>query len=221
MSGGQVRTLRKQLGLTQQEAARKWRLSQTYLSLMETGGRRVPDRLARQLARVDLPLSTGLRLEISVKTDDLPVLLGTLGYPGFEYLQNPKVVTNPATVLLAALQAPVIPARVTEALPWLLVTFPDLNWDWLLERAKVSNAQNRLGYLVALAMEVAERQGKRSVAADLGSVLQKLEDARLVREDTFGRALTDVERRHLLRHRSDAARHWSLLTDFGVEQLRY
>ena len=221
MSGDQVRTARKRLGLTQQQATRRWRVSQTYLSLMEHGTRRVPDRLARLLARDEPQMATGLPLKPPVKLDDLPVLLGTLGYPGFAYLTDPRVVANPAGVLLAALQARVVPARVTEALPWVLVTFVDLDWDWLLDGAKLSNLQNRLGYLVTLARQVAKRKGDTSAATRLEDVQRRLEEARLVREDTLGRDLTDVERRHLREHRPEAAAHWNLLTNLRAEDLRF
>jgi CheY-like chemotaxis protein len=37
-------------------------------------------------------------------------------------------------------------SRLTEALPWLVLRHAlDLNWEWLVERAKVHDAQNRLG----------------------------------------------------------------------------
>jgi hypothetical protein len=53
--------------------------------------------------------------------------------------------------------------RLVEALPWVLSTYTDLNWEWLRDRAKCNNAQNRLGYLVYLAEQTAralpERQG--------------------------------------------------------------
>jgi transcriptional regulator with XRE-family HTH domain len=222
MSGDQVRTAREHLGLTQQQAARRWKLSQTYVSLVEHGKRPAPDRLARLLARTEPSMATGLPLKSPVTTpDDLPRLLGALGYPGFMYLADPRNVANPAAVVLAALRMPVVPARVTEALPWLLVTFTDLDWSWLLDQAKLSNVQNRLGFLVSLGKQVAEQRGDTHAVARLTGPEQALEEARLAKEDTLGRELTDVERGHLRQHRPASATHWNLLTSLRVEDLRH
>jgi hypothetical protein len=115
----------------------------------------------------------------------------------------------------------VVPARVTEALPWLLVTFVDLDWNWLLDQAKLANAQNRLGYLVGLARQLAEQRGESTTVARLAAVEEELEEARLAKEDTLGRQLTTVERRHLREHRPPAAVHWNLLTSLRIEDLRH
>jgi hypothetical protein len=87
--------------------------------------------------------------------------------------------------------------RVTEALPWLLVTYVDLDWHSMLNQAKLANAQNRLGYLVGLARQLAEQRGESTVVQRLAAVEERLEEARLAKEDTLGRQLTAVERSHL------------------------
>lgn len=221
MSGGQVKKARERLGWTQRQAARHWKVSQPYLSLVEHDHRRVPAHLARLLARKEPQMATGLPLNGPPASDDLPRLLGTLGYPGFAYLADPKVVANPAAVLLAGLQQTHVPARVTEALPWLLVTFADLDWQWLLDQAKLSNLQNRLGYLVGLARDVAQDRGDSAAVTRLLEVERRLEDARLAKEDTLGRTLTEAERRYLREHRTQAAVHWNLLTGLRAVDLHY
>ena len=222
MSGQQVRQAREGLGLTQQQAARRWNVSQAYLSLMEGGRRRVPDRLARQLARTQPGLATALPLRLSERAlEDLPKLLGSLGYPGFAYLAGPRTTANPAAVVLAALTAPHVSTRVTEALPWVLVRFPDLDWHWLVAEAKLANVQNRLGYLVLLAKQLAETKNHRTTVAALEAARAQLEEARLAKEDTLGRDLTDVERQYLRQHRPDAAAHWNVLTTLRADDLRY
>jgi transcriptional regulator with XRE-family HTH domain len=218
----QVRQTRKRLGLTQQQAARRWKVSQAYLSLMEGGRRRVTDRLARQLARTEPALATALPLDVSRRAgDDLPRLLGSLKYPGFEYLASPRAVANPAAVVLAALTARKASARVTEALPWVLARFPDLDWDWLVARAKLASVQNRLGYLVSLARQLAEARGDATASKALRAAQSQLEEARLAKEDTLGRNLTDAERQYFRQHRPDEGAHWNLLTTLRVEDLRY
>lgn len=222
MSGAQVRAVREGLGWTQQQACVRWRVSQAYLSLVEQDKRRVPVRLARLLARHDQDAATGLPVALPAKAEkDLPALLGAVGYPGFAYLAKRRQAVNPAAVVLEALRANDLPARVTEALPWVLVRFPGLDWRWLVDSAKLANAQNRLGYLVGLARELAKRQGDARQADALGLVEQELEEARLAKEDTLGRSLTDAERRHLRAHRPPAAVHWNLLTTLQAEDLRY
>lgn len=221
MSGTEVRTARRVLGLTQQQAARRWKVSQAYLSLMEHDKRRVPARLARALVRQEPSLATALPVESRTGLDDLPKLLGALGYPRFAYLAERRNVMNPATVVLAALEAPEVPARVVEALPWVLATFPNLDWNWLVDRARLANRQNRLGYLVMLASQVAEWSANATAVVKLADVLRRVEEARLVKEDTLGRELTEVEKRDVRQHRPPAAAHWNLLTNLRAEDLRY
>jgi len=222
VTGQQVRRTRQQLGLTQQQAARRWKMSQTYVSLVERGQRPVPPGLARRLAATEPALATGLPLEgADVRTADLPSLLGSLGYPGFAYLGGSRALTNPAVVVLAALRSPETPARVVEALPWVLLEFPDLDWNWLLDQAKLGNLQNRLGFVVTLAREVAERKNDASAVARLERAERVLGDARLAREDTLGRRLTEPERSDLRQHRPATAAHWNVLTRLEAADLRY
>jgi hypothetical protein len=111
---------------------------------------------------------------------------GALGYEPFAYLRGR--LSNPAAVLLAALCQSDLPARVVEALPWLALHFPDLNRDWLVERAKLHDVQNRLGYVVTLAAQVAGAGvAPRLFALDpYDLVLTKLERNSLRdREDVF------------------------------------
>jgi transcriptional regulator with XRE-family HTH domain len=220
MSGQQLKAVREALGMTQQQAAHRWRVSQPYLSLLENNRRPVPARVARLLARDEPGVATALPLDVPLEAD-LPQLLGSLGYPGFAYLADPRSVTNPAAVLVAALRQANVPARVTEALPWLLNRFVDLEWDWLVDEVKRWNVQNRLGYLVSLAMDVARRRHDSAAVSRLERVEQRLEDARLAKEDTLGRALTDSERRYLRDHRPPVAAHWNLLTSLRADDLRY
>ncbi len=222
MSGAQLRSAREGLGLTQQEAARRWDVSQAYLSLMEAGRRPVPHRLAKRLAGDAPSLATALPLTSDrLDAADHARLLGSLGYPGFVYLAAKRKVTNPAALVMSALQAPQVPARVTEALPWLLVTFSDLDWHWLVDHARLANRQNRLGYLVVLARQLAEQRGDPATTAVLHKVELVLEEARLVKEDSLGGTLTEAERSFLRKHRPPAAAHWNLLTTLKVEDLRY
>jgi hypothetical protein len=111
-------------------------------------------------------------------------------------------------------------SRVTEALAWLPLAYPHLNWDWLGANAKLRNRQNRLGLVVELARQAAAREGRSQLEEELANRIAKLESSRLVKEDTLcEESMTRAERAWLREHRSKSAEHWNLLTDLTVEQL--
>lgn len=124
-------------------------------------------------------------------------------------------------LLLTALQQEQLEPRLTEALPWLLLHYPNVNWDWLLEQAKRQNLQNRVGFLVSVARELAEKQGATDVVNTLAYWEHELEDARLAKIDVLARRLTTAERRYFEANRSAAAAHWNLLTGLTAETLQY
>ena len=152
---------------------------------------------------------------------DFTVDLAALGYPVFAYLRT-RVQKNPAVVLLEALDEPNLDARVAEGLPWLTLTYVDMDWDWLVRNVKVRDRQNRLGFAVSLASEVAQSKNDTERARKLRQWLDVLESARLAREDTFCHdSMTQAERRWLRQHRSPVAEHWNLLTDMKGEHFAY
>jgi hypothetical protein len=51
-----------------------------------------------------------------------------LGHPGFAYLHG-SVRLNPLELLMEALDSDDQDSRVTEALAWLPLAYPHLNWD--------------------------------------------------------------------------------------------
>ena len=213
---------RRGKGWTQQQAAARLGVSQGYLSLLENNRRPVSKRLLPKLQRQFGVPATELPVEAPKKEVDAQRLgeaLGALGYPGFAYLKHGKRL-NPVQVLLTALKAPNLETRLTEALPWVVLHYPDLNWEWLLEQVKVNDVQNRLGFVLMLAREVAEREGSHAAASKVAALVHRVERARLVREDTLCReSMTAAERRWLRNQRPAEARHWNLLTDLSPEQL--
>ena len=227
MNAEQWRAGREKAGLTQVVAARSLKVSQPYLSQLETGLRVASAALARKAAKLYKLPPTALPLpeELNVRggtPEELQRKLAFLGYPGFEYVRS-KVAGNPAEVVLHAVARPDLDTRLTEALPWVLSTYTDLNWEWLRDRAKVDNAQNRLGYLVHLAEQTARALPERQSAVPvLSRWREELEDSRLVREGTLCRdSMLEPERTWLRSNRPEAAVHWSLLTGLTAEQLPY
>jgi hypothetical protein len=64
---------------------------------------------------------------------------------------------NPAAVLLTALGQDRLVAGVAEALPGVAMQYGHRTSNWLVEQARKFNLQNRLGFVVNLALQVAER----------------------------------------------------------------
>lgn len=220
MTPAQAKRARKAAGLTQERAAAKLHLTQAYLSMLERGKRPITPALAERLAKV-----YGLRpVKSSVKwtEDEMARQLGGLGYPGFAYLRS-KRKASACHLVAWALQQETLDARLVEGLPWVLLHHEQsLDWAWLVQDAKLANAQNRLGFLMSLACEAAERLGKEDLARRFRFLLRELEPSRLAAEDTFfGPVRTERMREWLREQQSSEARHWGMLTDVTVGTLRY
>jgi hypothetical protein len=103
--------------------------------------------------------------------------------------------------------------------PWVLSTYPDLDWDWLRDHSKLNNAQNRLGYLVWLAYQTSDQTAPAGV---LSRWKTELEEARLASEGTLCRdSMPEREKTWLRKNRPEAAVHWNLLTSLSADQLPY
>jgi hypothetical protein len=113
--------------------------------------------------------------------------------------------------------------RLAEGLPWLILRFADLDFKVLAGQAKMRDLQNRLGFTLTLARQVAEYNPiYRQRVASLRRLEKHLEPSRLAREDSFGRKESSRRMRAWLReHRTEAASHWNLLTDLKMEDLSY
>lgn len=212
-----LKAARRKLGLTQGDVANRLGVTQAYVSMLEAGKRSVPASLAPRLMKLYRLRPTVLPLGRAPKhadPDSLARQLAALGYPGFAYLRAAARKVNPATFLLTALSQDSLEARVAEGLPWVVLRYPDMDFDWLVQQARMNNLQNRLGFCVALARAASGND----ILLDLE---QKLSDSKLGREDYFGRKPNQVERRWLQEHSSRQARQWNLLSDLRPESLRY
>ena len=223
VTGHEFKNVRKASAWTQAQAAARLGVTQAYLSMVERGERAVSSELASKAVEVFEVPATALPLtEYKTHARDagfFQSMLGSLGYPGFAYLRG-SVRLNPVELLMEALDSDELDSRVTEALAWLPLAYPLLNWDWLTANAKLRDRQNRLGFVVELARQAAEREGRSQLEEELANRVAKLELSRLVKEDTLCReSMTRTERAWLREHRPKSAEHWNLLTDLAVEQL--
>ena len=220
MTGASLREARTNAGMSQDEAAERLGVSQALLSLMEKGERSVTAVVAQRavaqfdVSPVELPASAQARHNDNQLAEDL----GALGYPGYSYLQSAP--RNPAEVLLDALDRSDLDARLVEALPWLPLQYPNMNWEWLIGQTKLHNRQNRLGFVVALARKAAMRQAKHETVEHLAEALDLLEEARLAKADTLCQeSWPQSQRQFAHKHRSRLAAHWNLDTRLTEEHL--
>jgi transcriptional regulator with XRE-family HTH domain len=226
MTGPALKLARDRKNWTQQKAARRLRVSQGYLSLLEQGRRPVTRSVMKRLLKayevspVALPLNPPESWP-QADSDMFARELGALGYPGFSYLKA-RPNRNPAEVLLAALMQTDLDSRVAQALPWLLFQYPDIDWEWLVRNAKLHDVQNRLGFAVTLARQSAESTKDSAKTETLMQREALLDRSRLAREDTFCHDwLTEAEKRWLREKRPPDAAHWNLLTDLMMESLAH
>jgi hypothetical protein len=120
-------------------------------------------------------------------------------------------------LLLLALCEDTLDTGVVEALPWLLVKYVELDWQWVLRNAKVFDGQNRLGFVVDVAEDVAKGLGDVERKSELKEMKRMIEWSRLVREDTLcADSMGEKERKKLRQKRPARARRWNLLTDVGA-----
>ena len=148
-------------------------------------------------------------------------VLAAFKYPGYSHVEASEF-KNTADVLISALSTDHLAARLVEALPWLLLQFPDLEWKNLIDAAKINHLQNRLGFLTSLSYKLAEKSGDTEKAIILKQWLNELEKSRLAKEDTLCRQnMTEAEKRWILQNRSAEAVHWNIISDLSVDRLRY
>ena len=227
MTHEQLKAGRLDVGLTQVQAAERLGVSQPYLSQLEKGERPITAELARaaatlyRLTATALPIPRSIAPRVPTTAAALARQIAGLGYPGFAHLRHAKA--NPAAILLEALVQDDLEVRLAEALPWVVLTYPDMDWPWLIREVKLRNAQNRLGFVVAMALEIAAAQARFKPALErVSSAAQELERARLVREGTLCReSMPPAERDWLATTRSALARHWNLVTGLTANQLSY
>lgn len=227
MNSLDLHAVRQSLGWTQTETAARLAVSQSLVSMVENGQRSLTAALQRRLASYykASPVHLPLREPVQLTNSDYARELADLGYPGFahrrEKANEQKASWNPAQLAVMGLSADHLDRRVAEAFPWLLLRYWDADWNWAVQQLKLVDLQNRLGFVVTLARELAEKNGLGSLD-HLQRLESQLERSRLVRQDTFcNERMTHAERKWLQTQSSPPAQHWNLLSDLRPEHLTH
>jgi transcriptional regulator with XRE-family HTH domain len=227
MNSLDLHAVRQSLGWTQTETAARLAVSQSLVSMVENGQRSLTAALQRRLASYykASPVHLPLREPVKLTNSDYARELADLGYPGFahrrEKANEQKASWNPAQLAVMGLSADHLDRRVAEAFPWLLLRYWDADWNWAVQQLKLVDLQNRLGFVVTLARELAEKNGMGSLD-HLQRLESQLERSRLVRQDTFcNERMTQAERKWLQTQSSPPAQHWNLLSDLRPEHLTH
>src|SRR5260370_23265162 len=223
-----LKTARLAKGVSQVEAARRLKVSQSYLAMLEGGVRRLTPELVRRATRVyGLAPTAPPPSELNVvnnrtASETLAGDLAALGYPGLAYLRPRHwKLKNPGEVLLTALAQEDLESRLVEALPWLVLTFWPLDQNWVVRQAKLRDLQNRLGFVVTLARRLAERAGDQPRARTLDEFEAGVQLSRPAPAGTLcQRSLPEAEQRWLAEHRSPEARRGNVLSARTHEALR-
>ena len=223
MTGEDLKHARERKGWTQEQAARLLCMSQEYLSMLERGRRRLPaSRLRTVLRKYGLsPLALPLHGENEwqhLDNKQIALQFAALGYPGFAHVKS-KTRWNPQELLVAALTKADLERRVVEALPWLVLRYTDMDWEWVVRESKLHDAQNRLGFIVTLASQLAE-QNNRSVLDRLRRIVGRLQNSLLAKTGTLcHESMSAAEKKWLQKESTPEAQQWNILSDLSPEHL--
>lgn len=161
------------------------------------------------------------------RANAIAAALGSLGCPGFAQLslsfddEPAPAAQDPAVVVSAAIACDELPRNVVRALPWVVLEYAHMDWEFVLKEAKRRGTQNRLGFIVTMAEQLgAQSYGNEERLARLAEVEERLFDLRLDREDTLCQeSMAESERVWLRANRGRDAAAWNLLTDIDPREL--
>lgn len=127
-----------------------------------------------------------------------------------------------AEVLFSALKKENLDSRIAEGLPWLVFTFPEMDWERLIKFAKIFDLQNQLGFVVSLAGQLAKKVNDKPKFGYLSKVEKSLNNSRLFIEAVLAnKSITEAEKKYLKNNRPKEAKHWRVLSDLSINHLDY
>lgn len=154
--------------------------------------------------------------------------LATMGYPGYTHRLwqlSQRTPPDPTSFMITLLNERAVSARVVNGFPWVLFHFAlAIDWEALVKYAVEHDRQNRLGFLVTLAAEYAEKNGERERAARLNHYQEVLNRVRLDQDDTFfdehvSMFQSESGRQWLELYRPEEARYWRLDTNTELKSV--
>lgn len=150
--------------------------------------------------------------------------LNLLGHPGFRtlfYEIDEEPAPDPAVALVAILACDDLEERIVEAAPWIVLRFEHMDWEWLIREACARQVQNRLGFVVNLAAQIAAEGGvEKERLIQLTRLEERLFEFRLDKEDTLcARRMSAEEKRSLREARTSEARQWGLITPLRARDI--
>jgi hypothetical protein len=141
-----------------------------------------------------------------------------VGYPGFAYLRNRRPL-NPAEVLLRALRAGDVDARMVEGTTLGAVEVPGSRLGVAPARSKRGRPSEPAG-ISGVGRPTTGRASRRNRSGEeLAEQEQTLEGSRLQREGAFRESLTDAERRWLREKQPPHATHWNMFSTVNASEL--
>jgi hypothetical protein len=150
--------------------------------------------------------------------------LGALGYPGFLSLFSELEAEeghDPAVVLMAALACDRLDDAVVEALPWLVLRYENLDWHWLLAEARRRGVQNRLGFVVSLAVRAAAGSLGMERLTRLAAIEEELFACRLPKQETRWLRVPPARRQFVAARRSAEAAQWGVSSCLRPDEIRF
>jgi len=151
--------------------------------------------------------------------------LGALGYPGFlslfSELEAEQEHHDPAVVLMAALACDRIEESVVEALPWLILRYEHLDWAWLVAEARRRSVQNRLGFVVSLALRASASSLGMERLTRLAAIEEELYACRSARDEAKWLRVPPARRWWADARRSDEAAQWGVPCTLRPADLRF
>lgn len=164
------------------------------------------------------------------RTEDLRLralrdALGALGYLGFlslfSALEAEQEPHDPAVVLMAALACGRIEESVVEVLAWLVLRYERLDWGWLLAEARRRGVQNRLGFVVSLALHASAASLGLARLTRLAAIEEELYACRTAKEENPWLRLPLALRPSIAARRSGEAAQWRVPCTLRPSGLRF
>ena len=181
----------------------------------------------------ELKAESHMETPLAFNEDHLEKALAVLGYPGFAYLAkyvkfegDSQRALDPTELVRWAVAQDVLNTRITEALPWVLAAYASrIDWKHSISDAQEQSVQNRLGYLVHLALELVNSKSSLShpeARRLLKESLLKLQTVRHCQEQTLmNEEIGPVMRSWVLGNRPQEAAEWHVLTTITTSDLQH